>query len=502
MAASAAQFEPPVIWKPHPGPQTRFLASSVFEILYGGQAGGGKSAALTVFPLRWVTQPSFYSVTVRREVPQLQDLLKKAWEIYPQAFPGCRYVDTPYPQFKFPAPGSKIAGAIRGPGAVVRFGQVKLERDYEKYQGQEIHLLNLDELTHFTKEQYRGLKSRVRSSVRGCPKFIRATSNPGGIGHEWVFDQWGPWLDPDFCDKNASIPERLHEDGERIPYADPEEILWYLRDEESDQDRYVQKGTSMVVKGDKGPIRLYAESRTFIPASIEDNPTLLEEDPQYLLHLLDNTKTRMRQLRYGDWLSKPAAGDYFQREWFDFVTEAPADTHWCRFWDRASTEKKKKSDDPDFTSGCLYGASPSTGLFFLRDLQVFRGEPGVVAKRIEATSEADAATLRNYRVGLEQEPGASGKFEVQAYIALLNRFQVEVFLPTGSKMVRAGVVSTQVQARNVKMFRGPWNKPFFEEAEGFPEWVHDDQVDSLSGAHLVLTSGQRPVSRGRLIPTA
>jgi hypothetical protein len=56
-------------WRPNPGPQTRFLASSANECLYGGQAGGGKSAALIAMPLRWVEHPKFRALILRRETP-------------------------------------------------------------------------------------------------------------------------------------------------------------------------------------------------------------------------------------------------------------------------------------------------------------------------------------------------------------------------------------------------------------------------------------------------
>lgn len=77
-----------VIWSPNQGPQTRFLASTANEVLYGGAAGGGKSAALLALPLRWANNPRFRALILRREFPQLQDLIDKAALLWPKAFPG------------------------------------------------------------------------------------------------------------------------------------------------------------------------------------------------------------------------------------------------------------------------------------------------------------------------------------------------------------------------------------------------------------------------------
>ena len=54
-----------VIFKPNPGPQTDFLASSEREVLYGGSAGGGKSYAMLADPLRYMGVPAFAGVLLR-----------------------------------------------------------------------------------------------------------------------------------------------------------------------------------------------------------------------------------------------------------------------------------------------------------------------------------------------------------------------------------------------------------------------------------------------------
>lgn len=453
----------PVIWQPNPGPQTQFLSSTAFEVLYGGAAGGGKSAALVAMPLRWVHEPGFYSVILRRETTQLGDLIKKAGAVYQHGeFSGGTRAK-PYLHWTYPS------------GAELRFGHCQHEEDAKKYQGHEINLLALDELTHFTRKQYQELISRVRTTNPRLPRWVRATTNPGGVGHEWVFARFGPWLDPEF--EAPGLPPRTTADGERLPPAKPGQILWVKPSLDGEQ---------FFARPTRGTL-----SRQFIPALLEDNPHLAKNDPEYETRLYDNDPVRVEQLRFGNWLAKPGAGKLFQRGWFRFCDrgEVPASLVRVRAWDRAATEEKlragRTTNDPDYSAGCGYGFNPETGDFYLWDMQWFRAKPGDVFRAIESTAEIDGPGVP---IALEQEPGASGKFEVHAYIQALSRFNVFAVIPTGSKVVRAGPVSAQAKAGNIILVRGAWNEPFIREAEAFPDGPHDDQVDATSLAHMAITS--------------
>jgi predicted phage terminase large subunit-like protein len=52
-----------------------------------------------------------------------------------------------------------------------------------------------------------------------------------------------------------------------------------------------------------------------------------------------------------------------------------------------------------------------------------------------------------------------------------------------NKEVRARPVASQAEGRNIKVVRAHWNDALLSELEAFPtKGVHDDIVDSLSGA--------------------
>jgi predicted phage terminase large subunit-like protein len=73
------------------------------------------------------------------------------------------------------------------PDATLTFGHLNTEQDKYRYQSSEFQYIGFDELTEFTESQYRFLFSRLRRNVSiAVPLRMRASSNPGGIGHNWV----------------------------------------------------------------------------------------------------------------------------------------------------------------------------------------------------------------------------------------------------------------------------------------------------------------------------
>jgi len=155
---------------------------------------------------------------------------------------------------------------IRFPsGAVVRTGHLKDEQSYTKYMGQEFPRILIEELTQIpTEKRYLQLIASCRSTVPELKPQIFATTNPGGLGHVWV----------------------------KKRFVDP-----------------APSGTEFEVEG---------RTRIFVPSTIDDNPTLMINDPDYVKGL-DALKSTDEQLwkawRLGDW--NTFAGQFFR----EFRTE-------------------------------------------------------------------------------------------------------------------------------------------------------------------------------------
>lgn len=160
--------------KPHPR-QAAFLACTELEALYGGAAGGGKSDALLMSALQYVHVPGYTALLLRRTYADLAQpgaIMERArsW----LAGTAAKWNEQ-RKQFVFPS------------GAILQFGYMETANDRFRYQGTEYQFVGWDELTQFPEQPYRYMFSRLRKLVGvDIPLRVRAGTNPGGIGHEWV----------------------------------------------------------------------------------------------------------------------------------------------------------------------------------------------------------------------------------------------------------------------------------------------------------------------------
>jgi hypothetical protein len=163
-----------VIFRPNDGPQTDFLAASETDVLYGGAAGGGKSYAMLVDPLRFAHRAAHRALILRRSMPELRELIDKSRELYPKAFPGCKYKEVEK-LWNFPS------------GAKIEFGFLERDADVYRYQGQAYSWIGFDEITHQATEfSWNYLASRLRTTDPEIIPYMRCTANPGGVGAHWV----------------------------------------------------------------------------------------------------------------------------------------------------------------------------------------------------------------------------------------------------------------------------------------------------------------------------
>jgi len=163
-----------VLFHPNEGPQTDFLAAGEKDVLYGGAAGGGKSYAMLVDPLRYAHKKAHRALILRRSMPELREMIDKSRELYPQAFPGAKFREVEK-LWNFPS------------GAKIEFGFLERDADVYRYQGQAYSWIGFDEITHLPTEfSWNYLASRLRTTDPEIETYLRCTANPGGVGAQWV----------------------------------------------------------------------------------------------------------------------------------------------------------------------------------------------------------------------------------------------------------------------------------------------------------------------------
>ena len=194
-----------VIFSPNEGPQTEFLAAGETDVLYGGAAGGGKSYAMLVDPLRYAHRAAHRALIIRRSMPELRELIDKSRELYPKAFPGCKYREVEK-LWNFPS------------GAKIEFGFLERDADVYRYQGQAYSWIGFDEITHLPTEfPWNYLASRLRTTDSEITPYMRCTANPGGVGAHWVKKRYIDPNEPNESFKGADglsrkfIPARIED---------------------------------------------------------------------------------------------------------------------------------------------------------------------------------------------------------------------------------------------------------------------------------------------------
>ncbi len=445
--------------KPQEGAQTTFLSTTADIAIYGGAAGGGKTFALLIEPLRHLENSLFRGVIFRRTSPQIRNV-GGLWDESAKLY-------SPLGMY---GRESNLDWTSKD-GWQLKFSHLEQESDKYNWQGSQMSFLGFDELTHFDESQFFYLLSRLRS-MSGIRGYVRATCNPDS--ESWVADFLSWWIDQN---TGYAIKERSGK------------IRWFCRV----GDSLEWSDTADELKQKFGP-DVAPKSVTFISASIHDNKLLLNADPSYLSNLKAMPLIEREKLLFGNWKIKASSGLVFKKEWFETVDASAQKGVAIRFWDRAAT-LATNGKDPDFTVGCKIKKC-ERNLYWIEDVIRFRGTPATVEQRIVETAAKDGSDVW---VGLSQDPGQAGVVDVSYLSRQLAGYKIKIIRETGSKTTRAQPVSSQAESGNVKMVRGAWNKDFLTELEAFPDSRHDDQVDSLSGGFGLFKELVRPVYRVRRI---
>lgn len=190
------------------------------------------------------------SIIFRRTYPRLKAMIEKSRKILTSA---ARYNST-----------DKMWRGIPG-DRTLEFGSVEREADKESWRGVDHDLKAFDEITEFSRDQYVFITAWNRSDIPGQRSRVICTGNPPTNQQgRWIIDYWAPWL----------------KKGHPNP-AEPGELRWFISNEKGEQEE-VPDATPIERDGET----YIPRSRTFIPASLEDNPYLSSTNYRSVLQAL------------------------------------------------------------------------------------------------------------------------------------------------------------------------------------------------------------------------
>lgn len=445
-------------FSPQPGLQWDCMASRADITFSGGAAGCGKSFYLILEPNRHISNGRFRAAFFRKtnkQVIQPGGLWDTAQGIYPRfggTFRQGQYLDCTFQS-----------------GMQITFNFMAHDSHAEAWQGAQIPLTLWDELPHIKEKHFIWVAISRGRSVSGVPSYTHATMNPPDPDH-WIRRDWVDWY---IDEEGWPIPERrgvlryFIRDGDDMIWGDnPEQLL----------EKYPKKK------------RVDVKSFTLITGTLDDNQILQQLDPAYEGNI--NALPYIERMRLkGNWNIQSRGGGYFKHSYFHIIDSMPQDAHnMIRHWDTAATEPHEENKDPDWTAGCLM-AQTSKKDIVIGDVRSDRLGPGGVKSLIMQTSGADRE-IHGYKcaVGMEQEPGGSGKTFIDNYFRELSGFKTWRHKPDSNKESRAALLSAHAEHHGIYLVRGDWNKRFIDEMVSFPAGAHDDQVDAASGAFIYLTT--------------
>lgn len=251
-----------IIWAPQEGSQQMFMTCPIHECLYEGTRGPGKTDALIMSFCQHVGKgygQHWRGLIIRELFKNLEDVIAKSHKWIPNIWPNAKFTGGNKPKWKFPD------------GEVLFFVHGNKITDYNNYHGHEYPFIGWEELTnHASPALYLKMMSVNRSTgPKEMPRIVRATTNPGGIGHNWVKKRF---IDP----------------------ANPGEIII---------ERVLDPMTNKYV--DRKRVRIFGHW--------SENKFLLENDPEYLIKLMDNPDHLVKAWVYGSW--DIVAGGMFDDVW-------------------------------------------------------------------------------------------------------------------------------------------------------------------------------------------
>jgi len=234
-------MQPEIIWRPQAGAQEALIFCNVSTVFFGGARGGGKTDGILG---KWAVKSNvhgkeFNAVFFRHALPMLDDAIERSHQIFGK-------MDGVWNE-------QKKTWRLRD-GGRIRFRPLERLQDAEKYQGQNITDIAVDEVGNYPNPAPIDRLYGVLRSATGVPTQMILTGNSGGAGQLWLKARY---IDP--------APKGFHINYTKLPNGQ------------------------------------YTDS-VYMPSLVGANKILLKNDPDYIKRLyLVGSEALVKAWLEGDW---------------------------------------------------------------------------------------------------------------------------------------------------------------------------------------------------------
>lgn len=447
------------------GPRSRkqkmFLDSDANVTIFGGSAGSSKSYSGIMGFLHYIKYKNFRGLITRRTTPQLKGsggILDTSMQLFKKVDPKVRWK-------------SQDNKFVFSSGAEIHLRHFEYMKDKDNYQGLQVNRILVDEGAQFEEGMVTYLMSRLRNP--SCPEVkphICIATNPdkNSFLRNWL--DW--WIDENgYPIENRCGMKRwfINKDNQMLFADTPEELI----------EKYSSPSFKVI------PM-----SMSFINATILDNPTLMEIQPDYVAFLQGLPRVERMRLYEGNWDVTEEASGYWKKDWCEMIDMPPLNTvKKVRAWDISGTVQSELNPSPDYTAGVLM-SKDKYGNVYVEDVIRFQARHGEVYERMLATARQDGEDVM---ISVPQDPGAAGLQYAQTIIRDLasEGFYARAKKANKSKVQRFAPFCAASSAGAVKIVKADWNDFYFAELENFDgnRKNKDDMVDASADSYVWLCSG-------------
>lgn len=376
-----------------------YLQSDAIVTVFGGAMGSGKTYNGLLKFLRWIDDPNFRGVVIRKSsttIMRSAGIFDSSKGMY-RAFDPTVKVNHKAQKFTFSS------------GAEIAYTHLETDEQAEGLRGSEFSHALLEECTELKEDHVLVVLSRLRSKANMTPSMgITCNPNPSHFLRQWV--DW--YLLPEGHehagrpdpDKDGIIRYFLRINNEMIWADSKEELFERYKDPNLPDDDITQ------------PMPV---SFTFISGNIFDNPILLKTNPSYLASLKAMKRVKQERDLWGNWNVREETSGFWKSFWCNEILSRPARNEVSkrvRAWDIAGSKKSETNTNPDYTASVLMTLYKD-GRYAIEDVFRFRGTYHEVYKKIAETSKLDGTDVQ---VLIPQDAGAAGLSAVnnlQQYLA-------------------------------------------------------------------------------------